>query len=166
MPGFARKFIRVAVQPKVEISEAGPAVYAISTAPIAESEIPSGVVSMNFRNLVTDPDESYVRGLWTILGPWTVAAEEELVNGYGVRSGNGPASLLYQEDIERGDMQLDIVMTPDKTAGLALPPKPVRAIFTLMSTSNTTRARRMATLYGSGEPPCLRRNACFSSTKS
>jgi hypothetical protein len=117
MPGFAGKFIRVAVQPKVEISEAGPAVYAVSAAPIAKSEIPPGVVSMNFRNLVTDPQESYVSGLWTILGPWTVAAEEELVNGYGVRSGNGPASLLYQEDTERGDMQLDIVMTPDKTAG-------------------------------------------------
>lgn len=117
MPGFARKFVRAAVQPKVEISEAGPAVYAISAAPIAETEIPSGVVSMNFRNLVTDPEESYVPGSWTILGPWTVAAEEELVNGYGVRSGNGPASLLYQEDIQRGDMQLEIVMTPDKTAG-------------------------------------------------
>jgi hypothetical protein len=117
MPGFAGKFIRVAVQPKVEISEAGPAVHTTSAVPIAESEIPLGVVSMNFRSLVTDPDESYVRGLWTILGPWTVAAEEELVNGYGVRSGNGPASLLYQEDVPRGDMQLDIVMTPDKTAG-------------------------------------------------
>jgi hypothetical protein len=55
--------------------------------------------------------------LWTILGPWTVAAEKELVNGYGALSGNGPASLLYQEDVERGDMQLDLVMTPDKTAG-------------------------------------------------
>jgi hypothetical protein len=117
MPGFAHKFIRVAIQPKVEISEAGPPVYAVSAAPIAESEIPSAKVSMNFRNLVTDPDESYARGLWTVLGPWAVAAEEELVNGYGARSGNGPASLLYQEDIERGDMQLDIVMTPDKTAG-------------------------------------------------
>src|SRR5579863_255996 len=117
MPGFARKFIRVGVQPKVEISEAGPAVYAISAMPIAESDIPSANVSLNFRNLVTDPDESYVSGLWTILGPWTVAGEEELVNGYGARSGNDPASLLYQEDIERGDMRLDIVMTPDKTAG-------------------------------------------------
>lgn len=117
MPGFARKFVKVAVQPKVEISEAGPPVYAISAAPIAESEIAAAVVSLNFRSLVTDPDESYVGGLWTILGPWTVAAEDELVNGYGARSGNGPASLLYQEDLERGDMQVDIVMTPDKTAG-------------------------------------------------
>ncbi len=117
MPGFAGKFIRVTVQPKVEISEAGAAVHAISAAPIAESDIPSANVSMNFRNLVADPNESYVGGLWTILGPWTVAAEEELVNGYGVRSGNGPASLLHQEDFERGDMRLDIVMTPDKTAG-------------------------------------------------
>lgn len=117
MPGFARKFIRVAVQPKVEISEAGPSVYAISAAPIAASDILSASVSMNFRNLVTDPDESYVSGRWTILGPWTVTAEQELVNGYGALSGNGPASLLYQEDVERGDMQVDLVMTPDKTAG-------------------------------------------------
>jgi hypothetical protein len=36
---------------------------------------------------------------------------------YGALSGNGPASLLYQEDVERGDMQLDLFMTPDKTAG-------------------------------------------------
>lgn len=117
MPGFAGKFIRVAVQPKVEISEAGPAVYAISDAPIAASAIPSAHVSLNSRSLVTDPDESYVSGLWTIAGPWSVAHEPEFADGYGVRSGNGPASLLYQEDSERGDMQIDLVMTPDKTAG-------------------------------------------------
>ncbi len=117
LPGFAGKFIRVEVQPKVEISEAGPAVYAVSAAPIAASAIPSPNVSLNFRNLVADPGGSYVSGLWTILGPWTVAAEGELVNGYGARSGNGPASLLYQEDVARGDMQLNLVMTPDKTAG-------------------------------------------------
>jgi hypothetical protein len=117
MPGFARKFIRAAVQPKVEISEAGPAVYAISPAPIAESDIPSPNVSMKPRNLVADTNESYVSGLWTILGSWTVADDEDLVDGYGVRSGARPASLLYQDDTERGDMQLDIVMTPEKGAG-------------------------------------------------
>jgi hypothetical protein len=117
LPGFAGKFIKVAVQPKIEISEPAPAVFAISAAPIAASAILSANVSLNFRNLATTPDESYAHGLWTILGPWTVAAEKELVNGYGALSGNGPASLLYQEDVERGNMQLDLVMTPDKTAG-------------------------------------------------
>jgi hypothetical protein len=117
MPGFAGKFIRVAVQPKIEISEAAPAVYAISTAPIAPSAIPSANVSLGFRSLVTTPAESYARGLWTILGPWSVVAEKELLNGYGALSGNGPASLLYQEDVERGDMQFDLFMTPEKTAG-------------------------------------------------
>jgi hypothetical protein len=117
LPGFAGKFIRVGVQPKVEISEAAPAVYAITAAPIPATAIPSANVSLNFRNLVAAPNESYTRGLWTILGPWSVAAEPELVNGYGALSGNGPASLLYQEDVERGDMQIDLVMTPEKTAG-------------------------------------------------
>jgi hypothetical protein len=117
LPGFAGKFIKVAVQPKVEISEAAAAVYAISAAPIAASAITTANISLNFRNLVTAPDGSYARGLWTVVGPWSVATEKELVNGYGALSGNGPASLLYQEDVERGDMQVDLVMTPDKTAG-------------------------------------------------
>ena len=33
------------------------------------------------------------------------------------QSGNRPASLLYQEDVERGDMRIDLVMSPEKTAG-------------------------------------------------
>ena len=77
LPGFAGKFVQVAVQPKVEMSEAAPAVSAISAAPIPASAIPSANVSLNFRNLVTLPNESYARGLWTILGPWSVAAEPE-----------------------------------------------------------------------------------------
>jgi len=117
MPGFAGKFIKVEVRPKVEISEAGAPVSAISSAPIAATALPSPNVGVNFRGLVTSPDESYTSGLWTIQGPWNVAAEAEFLNGYGVRSGNGPAWLLYQEDIERGDMQLDLLMTPEKTAG-------------------------------------------------
>jgi hypothetical protein len=117
MPGCAGKFLKAAVQPKHEISDAGPVVYAVSFAPITASDIRSPNVSVNFRNLVTDPDNSYLGGLWTILGRWTLVAEEELVNGWGVRSGNGPASLLYQDDVERGDMQIELVMTPDKTGG-------------------------------------------------
>ncbi len=117
MRGFAGKFIRVVLRPKVEISEVGPEVVAISTAPVPKSAISTPNASLNARNLVTDPDESYADGLWTMVGPWTVDAQPEFVNGYGVRSGNGPASLLYQDDIERGDMQIDLVMTPDKTAG-------------------------------------------------
>jgi Pectinesterase len=117
MPGFAGKFIKVTVRPKIEISEPGPALSAIAAAPIAASAISSANVSLNFRNLVVTPDETYARGMWSILGPWSVAAEKELLNGYGALSGNGPASLLYQEDVERGDMQLDLFMTPEKTAG-------------------------------------------------
>lgn len=117
MPGFAGKFLKVSVRPKVEISEAGPEVSAISSAPVAASAIPSADVSLNARNLVTDAGTTYETGLWTVIGPWTVENEPEFVNGYGARSGNGPASLLYQPDAARGDMQVELVMTPDKTAG-------------------------------------------------
>jgi hypothetical protein len=117
LPGFAGKFLKVAVQPKHPVSEAGPAVYAVAAAPIVPSDIPSPNVSIDFRNFVTAPNDSCTSGMWTILGPWTVVAAEELVHGYGARSGNRPASLLYQDDAERGDMQVDLVMTPDKTAG-------------------------------------------------
>jgi hypothetical protein len=117
MPGYAGKFLKAAVQPKHQLSDAGPAAYAVSAAPIAASDILTPNVSVNSRNFVATPDSSYLSGLWTILGQWTIAAEDELINGYGIRSGSGPASLLYQEDVARGDMQVDLVMTPDKTAG-------------------------------------------------
>jgi Pectinesterase len=117
MRGFAGKFLRAAVQPKVEISEPGEAVYAISAAPVAASAIPSAKVSMKPRTLVTTPDKSFVSGLWTVIGPWSVINEPELDDGYGVRSGNAPASLLYQEDSQRGDMRIDLVMTPEKREG-------------------------------------------------
>jgi hypothetical protein len=117
MPGYAEKFIKAELRPKHQLSEAGPAVHAISAAPIPASSIPLRNVPVTFRNFVADPNKSYVSGLWTVLGPWTVVAEDELVNGYGVRSGNGPASFLYQEDVARNDMQIDLVMTPDKTGG-------------------------------------------------
>ena len=122
MPGFAGKFLKVTVQPKVEISEAGPEVSAISSMPVGASAIPSANVSLIARNLVienvvADADASYASGRWTTTGPWTVDSQPEFINGYGVRSGDGPASLLYQEDAARGDMQIELVMTPDKTAG-------------------------------------------------
>jgi hypothetical protein len=117
MPGFAGKFLKVTVQPKHPLSEPGPAVSTVSASPIAARDIPTPNISMNFRNFVATPDSSFTSGLWTILGPWSVDAAEELINGYGVRSGGRAASLLYQEDVERGDMQIDLVMTPDKTAG-------------------------------------------------
>jgi hypothetical protein len=117
LPGYAGKFLRATVQPKHSISEAGPAVSAVAGKPVAATDIPIPNVSVDFRSLVTAPDSSYSSGLWTVIGPWVVVAEDELVNGYGVRSGSGPASLLYQEAVERGDMQVDLVMTPDKTGG-------------------------------------------------
>ena len=117
LPGFAGKFLRVAVQPKVEISEAGPEVSAISAGPIPASAVPSAHVSLSPRNMLTDMDASNIDGLWAIAGPWSVDSQPEYIDGYGVRSGNGPASIVYQDKTERGDMRIDLVMTPDKTAG-------------------------------------------------
>lgn len=51
LPGFAGKFMRVAVRPKIEISEAGEAVYATSETPFAASAIPSANVSLQPRSL-------------------------------------------------------------------------------------------------------------------
>jgi hypothetical protein len=117
LPGFAGRFVRATVQPRHDLSDPGPPVQAVSRAAVAAADIPSPDVSLNFRNLVTGTADSYTSGLWTVLGPWTVVAEEELQNGYGAKSGNGAASLLYQDDVPRGDMVVDLVMTPDKTAG-------------------------------------------------
>ncbi len=115
--GDVGQFIRVGVQPKHNVSDPGPAVFATSDKAIAACDIASTTVSPNFRNFVTTADSSYVSGLWTVIGTWTVQADATLVNGYGVRVGSQGAALLYQDDTKRGDMQVAITMTPEKTSG-------------------------------------------------
>lgn len=117
MPGFAGKFLRAVLRPKHPLSDPGPPVGAVSASPVAASDVPSRDISLNARNFVTDPDPSCPSGLWTVQGPWSVIAGEELAGGYGVRSGRGPASILYQEDAPGKDMRVDLLMTPEKTAG-------------------------------------------------
>ena len=116
-PGDVGNFIRVGVEPKHNVSEAGPAVFAISDRAIAACDLGSSTVSPNFRNFVATASSDYVSGLWTVLGTWTVEAGATLVNGYGIRAGSQGAALLYQEDAKRGDMQVALTMTPEKTSG-------------------------------------------------
>jgi len=115
--GDVGQFIRVGVQPKHNVSDPGPAVFATSDKPIAACDVGSTTVSPNFRNFVTTPEASYVSGLWTVIGTWTVQAGATLVNGYGVRVGSQGAALLYQNDTKRGDMQVAVTMTPEKSSG-------------------------------------------------
>jgi len=125
-PGYIGKYLKVTLQPKHPISEAGPAVSVVAQAPVAASDVPSTTVSPNFRNFVPDINPAYVSGLWTVLGSWNIAAGDKYVNGYGIRPGqsaaagrNGPDEhrLLYQNDADCGDMQVDLMMAPEKTEG-------------------------------------------------
>jgi hypothetical protein len=116
-PGDVGKWVRVAVQPKHEVSEPGPAVFALSAAPISACDLGSSGVSPNFRSFVATENPAYASGLWTVRGTWTVQPGDTLVNGYGIRAGTQGASLEYQEDGARGDMRVALTMTPEKTSG-------------------------------------------------
>ena len=127
MPADVGKFLRVSIEPKHQISEAGPAVFSTSAAAIAASDIPSSTVTANFRNFVETATDGPVAGRWTVLGAWTVVPGATLTNGYGIRSAAGsrgggagsagPASFFYFKDGDATDMQVDLVMRPDKTEG-------------------------------------------------
>lgn len=115
-PGFVGKFLAASIRPKHRICEPGPAVDVISARPVAAADVGSSTVSPLFRNFVSDPNESYVSGLWTVLGAWIVVADDRLLHGYGIHP-TTPGSLLYQNDADCGDMQVDVVMAPEKTEG-------------------------------------------------
>ena len=116
-PGDLGKYLRARVQPKLDISDPGPAATVTSEAPIPQAAIRSTTVSPNFMNFVTDANDSYVSGYWTVLGSWTSVSGKAFVNGYGVRAAAAGSSLLYQQDEASGDMQIEVVMSPEKTAG-------------------------------------------------
>ena len=141
-PGDVGKFLRVTVQPKHNISDPGPEVSAIAAKPVTVGEVKLATVSPNFRNFVADENSSLANGEWTVIGTWTSVIGDTLVNGYGLRvSGllgappargfgapaandqatpgipNPFAALLYVNDAPTGDMQMKVVMSPEKTAG-------------------------------------------------
>ena len=99
VPGNIGKYLRAGVQPKVDISDPGPEVFAISSRPIAASDIKSTTVSPDFTNFATTANGSYVSGLWTVLGTWTSTTGSTLANGYGVRAGSQGASLLINRTL-------------------------------------------------------------------
>ena len=116
MPGFAGKYIEAAIRPKHNISDPGPETDAISAQPITSSKT-NKKIEPDFRNFVTAPNSDYTSGLWTLLGDWTSVTGDNFVNGYGLRIASQGSALLYQNDAPTGDMQLKVVMTPEKTAG-------------------------------------------------
>jgi hypothetical protein len=123
-PGYVGKYLKVTVQPKLNISEPGPAVPAMSARPVAAADVRSTTVSPDFRNFVTATNDTYASGLWTVLGNWRVVTGNNYVNGYGIRPGT-QGYLLYQQDADCGDMQVDLVTASEKQGqGFAVPGSP------------------------------------------
>ncbi len=123
-PGYVGKYLKVTVQPKHNLSDPGPEVQAVSAKPIAATDVRSMTVSPNFRNFVSETNDTYVSGLWTVLGTWAVLPGDDYVNGYGIRPSN-PGYLLYQQDADCGDMQVDLVMASEKGGqGFSVPGSP------------------------------------------
>ena len=115
-PGFVDKYIEAAIRPKHNISDPGPETVAVSAKLITSPETRKNI-DPNFRNFVETPDSDYVSGMWTVLGNWTSSVGDNLVNDYGLRIALQGAQLLYQSDAPTSDMQVKIVLTPEKTAG-------------------------------------------------
>jgi len=118
--GDVGNYLQAVIQPKVNISNAGTAVTVMSSAPVALSNIISTTVNPNFLNFPTTAQSSYVNGYWTLLGAFTSITQPagvNFVNGWGIRVAQQNSSLLYQQDGACGDMQVYVVMSPEKTAG-------------------------------------------------
>jgi hypothetical protein len=123
-PGYVGKYLKVTVQPKHSLSDPGPEIQAVSAKPAAASDVRSTTVSPNFRNFVPETNDVYASGLWTVLGTWAVVPGDNFVNGYGIRPST-PAWLLYQQDADCGDMQVDLMMASEKAGqGFSVPGSP------------------------------------------
>ena len=122
--GYVGKYLKVTIQPKHSLSDPGPELSAVSAKPVAATDIRSTTVSPNFRNFVSETNDTYVSGLWTVLGTWAVVSGDDYVNGYGIRPSTA-AWLLYQQDADCGDMQVDLVMASEKAGqGFSVPGSP------------------------------------------
>ena len=131
--GAVGRYVEAEIEPRLERSETGVVTDVISARMVAAGDLKGSTVSPNFRNFVETPSATYVSGMWTVLGPWQSVSNdnllywqspsgEDLVNGYGLKvaaptGGLLRGSLLYQNDAPTGDMQVKVVLTPDKIGG-------------------------------------------------
>ena len=115
--GDVGKYLMASIQPKSNISNPGSAITVIATNPIRITDILSTTVSPNFRNFPTDVNDNFITGRWTVSGTWTAATSTTLPNGFGFRTDSRPTKFLYQQDSPFADMQVDLIVTPEKTAG-------------------------------------------------
>ncbi len=123
-PGYVGKYLKVTLQPKHNLSDPGPELQTVSAKPVAATDVRSTTISPNFRNFVAETNDTYADGLWTVLGMWAVLSGDNYENGYGIRPSTA-GFLLYQNDAECGDMQVDLVMAPEKEGqGFSVPGSP------------------------------------------
>ncbi|HKW28570.1 MAG TPA: pectinesterase family protein [Verrucomicrobiae bacterium] len=126
-PGYVGKYLKVTVQPKHNISDPGPEVQVVTAKPVVAADVRSATISPDFRNFVPDTNDTYVSGLWTVLGTWAVVTGDDFVHGYGIRPSTR-AYLLYQQDADCGDMQVDLVMASEKAGqGFSVPGSPAES---------------------------------------
>lgn len=116
-PGDVGKWVEAEIRPKHNISDPGPETLVVSKKPVAAADVTSSTIDPNFRNFPAEENTSYQSGFWTVLGDWTSWTGDNLVNGYGVRIASQGAQLLYDRGQPTGNMQVTVVMTPEKTAG-------------------------------------------------
>lgn len=114
--GYIGKYIKVRIEPKHQRCEPGVPKTIVSVGPISAHDITDTLVSPNFRHFSPIPNDSFDNGLWTFSDNWQIESGDGLENGYGIHS-TGPARLFYQCDGDTGDMELDLLFRPDKTAG-------------------------------------------------
>ena len=123
--GAIGKYVEAEVQPKRERSDFGPLATAISKEPVSARNITNTSVEPDFRSFVEASNDQYVNGMWTVLGNWQIVTNDDLVywksttgddlaDGYGLRVNTQGGSLLYQNDVPTGDMQVKVVMVPEK----------------------------------------------------
>lgn len=126
LPGFVGRHVKVGVQPKHDISEPGSEVTAVSREPVSAGDVSATTISLDARSFAEAPTDRLVNGTWTVQGAWRVAADEQLVGGYGVHGTSADASLVYQHDGPVDRMSIRLVVTPDKATGqsFAVPGSP------------------------------------------
>jgi hypothetical protein len=118
--GDVGRYLMASIQPAVSFSDTGTAVTVTATAPIALTDIKTTTVSPNFANFPPTTNANYLSGYWTVLGSWTSQAAptgSTYANGYGIRVAQRGSSLLLQQDAAYGDMLVNVLMSPEKTAG-------------------------------------------------
>jgi hypothetical protein len=115
-PGLSGRYLMVGVQPQHDLSKSGLEVRSGAVG-LPAVGISTASATADFRSMPDSATADRWQGAWHSTGSWSAEAPLDGAQAWGFRVGGDDSSLMYVGRPRAGDMDVEVMLDPDKLEG-------------------------------------------------